>query len=47
MSGNHGDKARFGRARKKKTLRQKRSRELLLKLSPDNKGARVELAKPI
>jgi hypothetical protein len=47
MSGNHGDKARFGRARKKKTLRQKRSRELMVKLSPENKGARVELAKPI
>ena len=47
MSGSHGDKARFDRARKKKSLRQKRTRELLDKLSPENKGARVALAKPL
>jgi hypothetical protein len=47
MSGSHGDKARFGRARKKKSLRQKRTRELLDKLSPDKKGVRVALAKPL
>ena len=39
MSGSHGDKARFDRERKKKSLRQKRTRELRKALLLENKGA--------
>jgi hypothetical protein len=38
MSGTNGDKARFGRERKKKNLRQRRTRELQKKLALENKG---------
>ena len=44
MSGNHGDKARFDRERKKKNRRQKRTRELRKALLSENKAARVESA---
>jgi hypothetical protein len=36
MSGTNGNKARFDRERKKKNLRQKRTRELRKKLSQGN-----------
>lgn len=44
MSGSHGDKARFDRERKKKNLRQKRTRELQKKLLLENKGRQTAVA---
>ncbi len=37
MSGTNGDKARFFRERKKKVVRQKRTRDLRKSLVPENK----------
>jgi len=47
MSGSHGDKARFDRERKKKTLRQKHIRELRKKLLPETQGTRAASAESI
>ncbi len=44
MSARNGDKARFDRERKKKNLRQKRTRELQKKLSTINKEAQASSA---
>jgi hypothetical protein len=44
MSGSHGDKARFDRERKKKSLRQKRTRDLRKELLPESKGAHAATA---
>jgi hypothetical protein len=44
MSAKNGNKARFDRERKKKSLRQKRTRELRKKLSLENKGAQAASA---
>jgi len=46
MSGRNGDKARFDRERKKKNLRQKRTRELRKRLSLENKGAQAVSTPP-
>jgi hypothetical protein len=44
MSGMNGDKARSDRERKKKALRQQRTRELRKRLSLENKGAQTASA---
>jgi hypothetical protein len=44
MSARNGNKARFDRERKKKTIRQKHTRELQKKLSFENKGAQAASA---
>ncbi|MBP1622306.1 MAG: hypothetical protein H6Q07_326 [Acidobacteria bacterium] len=44
MSGRNGDKARFDRERKKKNLRQKRTRELRKRLSLGSKEAQASSA---
>jgi hypothetical protein len=46
MSGRNGDKARHGRERKKKVLRQQRTRELRKRLSLENKGTQIESVEP-
>jgi hypothetical protein len=46
MSGRTGDKARFNRDRKKKIVRQKRTRELRNKLALENKGAQTASTQP-
>jgi hypothetical protein len=42
MSGTNGNKARFDRERKKKNLRQRRTRELRKQLSQGNKEVQAE-----
>jgi hypothetical protein len=44
MSGRNGDKARSDRERKKKVIRQKRTRELRKRLSLGNKEAQPQAA---
>jgi hypothetical protein len=41
MSGKNGDKARFDRERKKKNLRQKRTRELKNRLALETKESQA------
>jgi hypothetical protein len=41
MSGRNGNKARFDRERKKKNLRQKRTRVLQKSLSHENQGTQT------
>ena len=45
MSRTHGDKARFGKERKKKNLRRKRIQELKKELFLENKKASKDSAK--
>jgi len=46
MSAKTGDKARFNRDRKKKIIRQKRTRALQKKLSSENQSAQAASSKP-
>jgi hypothetical protein len=46
MSERNGDKARFGRERKKRNLQRTRSRELRKGLGPESKTSRGTTAKP-
>jgi len=46
MSERNGDKARFGRERKKRNLQRTRSHELRKRLGEESKTARTTTAKP-